>query len=131
MSEETYLHRRGDTFILSKETCCSRGKRHNSLVQGEIFPLSKETCCSRGKRHNSLVQGDIFPLSKETCCSRGKRHNSLVSGVGSSDFDISEIQYAHCFWFGLEILRLVYKKEFFKILRVLSYLTFYPLHPIL
>jgi hypothetical protein len=30
-----------------------------------------------------------------------------------------------CFWFGLEILRLVYKKVFFE--RFLSYLTFYPL----
>jgi hypothetical protein len=33
-----------------------------------------------------------------------------------------------CFWFGLEIPRLVYKKVFFKILneRFQSYLTFYP-----
>jgi hypothetical protein len=32
-----------------------------------------------------------------------------------------------CFWFGLEILRLVYKKAFFEILKqFLSYLTFYP-----
>jgi hypothetical protein len=30
-----------------------------------------------------------------------------------------------CFWFGLEILRLVIKKRFF--VRFLSYLTFYPL----
>jgi hypothetical protein len=30
------------------------------------------------------------------------------------------------FWFGLEILRLVYKKGFFNIERFLSYLTFYP-----
>ncbi len=32
-----------------------------------------------------------------------------------------------CFWFGLEILRLVYKKRFLYIERFLSYLTFYPL----
>jgi hypothetical protein len=32
-----------------------------------------------------------------------------------------------CFWFGLEILRIDYKKAFFKnIVRFLSYLTFYP-----
>jgi hypothetical protein len=32
-----------------------------------------------------------------------------------------------CFWFGLEILRLCYKKAFFEILNdFLSYLTFYP-----
>ncbi len=31
-----------------------------------------------------------------------------------------------CFWFALEILRLVYKKCFLKYWTVLSYLTFYP-----
>jgi hypothetical protein len=33
-----------------------------------------------------------------------------------------------CFWFGLEILRLVYKEAFFfyNIKQFLSYLTFYP-----
>jgi hypothetical protein len=38
--------------------------------------------------------------------------------VGSSDFDIffrNSICFM-CFWFGLEILRLVYKKVFFEIL---------------
>ncbi len=31
-----------------------------------------------------------------------------------------------CFWYGLEILRIVYKKRFWNIERFLSYLTFYP-----
>jgi hypothetical protein len=34
---------------------------------------------------------------------------------GSSDFDIFlKFNILHVFWFGLEILRLVYKKAFFK-----------------
>jgi hypothetical protein len=45
---------------------------------------------------------------------------ALTSGLGSSDFGIFlEIQYASfvlCFWFGLEILRLVYKQAFCNIL---------------
>jgi hypothetical protein len=36
-----------------------------------------------------------------------------------------------CFWFGLEILRLVYNKAFFKnIERFLSYFTIYPLEKV-
>jgi hypothetical protein len=42
----------------------------------------------------------------------------FASEVGSSDFDIFFINPIcfMCFWFGLEILRLVYKKAFFEIL---------------
>jgi hypothetical protein len=46
------------------------------------------------------------------------RSPSVKCAVGSSDFDIffrNSICFM-CFWFGLEILRLVYKKVFFEIL---------------
>ncbi len=49
----------------------------------------------------------------------GLHVHSWDPAIGSSDFGIFlENQYASfmCFWFGLEILRLVYKKVFFEIL---------------
>jgi hypothetical protein len=48
--------------------------------------------------------------------------------LGSSDFDIFFINAIcfMCFWCGLEILRLAYKKGFWNIEQFLPYLTFYP-----
>jgi hypothetical protein len=48
----------------------------------------------------------------------GHMKNTGACALGSSDFDIFlEIQHASCVFggFGLEILRLVYKKVFFEI----------------
>jgi hypothetical protein len=65
------------------------------------------------------------------CGSDNKGSNALPGrgggAIGSSDFDSffrNSICFM-CFWFGLEILILVYKKVFFEILTLFDLLSFF------
>jgi hypothetical protein len=126
-------------------------KKVINLLVIYIFEVSKQVQTRVGFRRNDFgrnvltrmicaeytILQRIYSRTEEGSSQKSTQHvpslnkSKAISGCGMGPviliiFFRNSIFFM-CFWFGLEILRLVYKRAFFlNIERFLSYLTFYP-----